>query len=386
MRLIKNIYLLISVFTVSISYAVPGNYYNSLDTTKSCASFKTALYNLISSNTTVIPYALVDDYFDKTDLVPAKAPATGMIISDKYASDNPFGPDFCNYRFPTDFCGNRTGNQTECYCYDKEHVFPKSWFGGANIYPMYSDMHYIWPADNYVNFRKGNLAIGYVKSAFYTSKNGTKIGTSDPAKNYTFNSTNIFEPIDTFKGDFARAYLYVVTRYQDSIVNWINRSTASSVLDGNKYPGLKPWILQVCVKWSKMDPPSAAERKRNDSVFALQGNRNPYIDFPNWVEKVFGPNGISASCVSTGIIANRTVDFSIFPNPIKDAPLTIQTNTLITEDATVEIADILGRVLSTQKFNAGSNIIVDVNELDKGIYFLNLFYKNNNNVSTFIKQ
>ena len=119
-----------------------------------------------------------------------------------------FGPDFCNYRFPTDFCGNRTDNQTECYCYDKEHVFPKSWFGGANIYPMYSDMHYIWPADNYVNFRKGNLAIGYVKVLLYF-KNGTKIGTSDPAKNYTFNSTNIFEPIDTFKGDFARAYLYV---------------------------------------------------------------------------------------------------------------------------------------------------------------------------------
>lgn len=380
-------YTLVTIILIlsNVLYAAPGTYYNSIDTNKTCAALKTALYHLLSStNTSYVTYSLVDDNFDKTDLIPAKPPKTGSVIYDKYSSINSNGDDLCGYQFPTDFCGSRSA-VTECYCYNKEHAFPKSWFGGENMYPMYSDIHFIWPSDAYMNFRKSNTPLGYVKNRSYVSKNGTQIGTSDLTRNYNF-SGNVFEPIDVFKGDFARAYLYVVTRYEDSIINWIGRSTASDVLDGNKYPGLKPWILQLCVKWSKLDPPSEFEQQRNDAVFSLQGNRNPYIDYPNWIEKIFGKDGNVDACVSTAIQAHKISDFSIFPNPVKDALLQVQISSVLQEAYTVEIADVLGRIVYTQKINAGVKPIIDVGTLDKGIYFMNLIYQNANSTSAFVKE
>lgn len=152
----KYISLFLSVLITYILQAAPGTYYNSIDTNKSCANFKTILAQLISTNTTVLSYGIVDDNFNKTDLKPATGANTGWVVSDKYSSDNPGGIDFCNYRFPSDFCLGRPAS-TECYCYNKEHSFPKAWFGGAYIYPMYSDMHFIWPSDAFVNTKKTRL-------------------------------------------------------------------------------------------------------------------------------------------------------------------------------------------------------------------------------------
>lgn len=382
----KYISLFLSVLITYILQAAPGTYYNSIDTNKSCANFKTILAQLISTNTTVLPYGIVDDNFNKTDLKPATGANTGWVVSDKYSSDNPGGIDFCNYRFPSDFCLGRPAS-TECYCYNKEHSFPKAWFGGAYIYPMYSDMHFIWPSDAFVNTKKLDYSIGYVYTASYTSKNGNKIGSSNTSANYGYNYTKVFEPIDSFKGDFARAYLYVITRYEDSLLSWVGRSSiASSVLDGNKYPGFKPWMLQLCAKWNKLDPPSAFERKRNDSVYGIQGNRNPYIDYPNWVEKVFGIDGIASSCVNTSIKENRSLVYSVFPNPVQDALLNIRMSTNITEEVFVEISDILGRTILTQSLHPANLQNIDVSTLERGMYFININYKGQNNASLFIKE
>lgn len=384
----KYISLILSVLVTYILQAAPGTYYNSIDTNISCANFKTVLARLLTSNSTVLPYGIVDDNFNKTDLKPATGAATGLVVSDKYSSDNPGGIDFCNYRYPTNFCGFVTSPITaECTCYNKEHSFPKSWFGGALVYPMYSDMHFIWPSDAFVNTKKLDYPIGYVYTASYTSKNGNKIGSSNIAANYGYNASKLFEPIDSFKGDFARAYLYVITRYEDSLTSWVGRNNiASGVLDGNKYPGFKPWMLQLCVKWNKLDPPSAFERKRNDSVYSLQGNRNPYIDYPNWVEKVFGTNGISSSCVSTGIKDNKSLAYAVFPNPVHDALLNIRLNTGMDEEATIEIVDILGRTVITQILHPASPSNIDISNLGKGMYFINIIYKEQNNASLFIKE
>lgn len=375
----RKLYTLILLATFSVlGYASPGTYYNSLDTTKSCSNFKTQLYNLLKSNTTVIPYAQVDNYFNLTDYKPSET-GTGNAIIDKYSSENPTGLDYCNFQYPADFCLGRSSS-TECFCYDKEHTFPKSWFGGADVYPMYSDLMFIWPSDAYINFRKGNLPIGYVNSPFYTSKNGTKIGTSKTASNYNYSSTNVFEPIDSFKGDFARAYLYVITRYEDSIVNWVNRSTAGYILDGNKYPGLKPWILQLCVKWHKLDPPSTPERLRNDVVQYYQGNRNPYIDYPNWVEKVFGPNGLSGSCVPTAIFQKQKLEARIFPNPTH-GDLTIEMDN--NDHYQLSLVDILGKTTLEKSFE-NTTIQIHTENLAKGMYFLHIQSVNSETVKAIV--
>ena len=380
----KNYILFFSLFFFGFKImAVPGTYYSTIDSTKSCANFKTQLFHLISSNVTLVPYGSVDNNYNHTDYKAAEI-GGGFVIVDRYSSEIPAGLDSCNFRYPTGFCGSNAA-AVQCVCYQKEHVFPSSWFGGTSMYYAYTDMHFIWPADAYSNFKKGNVPLGYVNSANYTSYNGTKVGTSNTSLNYGYNSSLVFEPNDAFKGDFARAYLFFVTRYEDSIPSLLGRSTSGNVLDGTKYPAFDPWILKLCVKWSKQDPPSAFEIKRNDSVYGIQGNRNPYIDYPHWVEKAFGIDGIAGSCVPTAIRNNKSTNYSIYPNPVKDGFLYLNIGSEITEEATIEITDILGRKLISQKINSTTQPVIDINSLVKGIYFLNLFYKDANNVSTFLK-
>lgn len=367
--------------------AGPGNYYATIDSTKSCSNFKTQLFNLISKNITLIPYAAVDNNFNKTDYKLAES-GGGYVIVDRYSSENPNGIDSCNFRYPSGYCGGLSGIPTvQCQCYDKEHVFPSSWFGGTDMYPYYTDTHFIWPADRMSNFKKGNLPLGYVSSATYTSYNGTKIGTSNATLNNGFKGIYVFEPADAFKGDFARAYLYFVTRFEDSIPSLRFRSIADSVLDGNKYPGLDPWILKLCVKWSKQDPPSAFEKQRNDSVFAIQGNRNPYIDYPHWVEKAFGIDG-SGVCLATAIRNNKSLEFSIYPNPTNNLiNIQITKNIATDKDAIFEIVDIVGQKITQQNILLDRDVIpIDVSYLAKGTYILNVIYKGENNANTFIVQ
>lgn len=114
---------IISVFlSVCTAVAGPGTYYNSIDTSKSCSTFKTALAQLITQNYVIIPYGSVDNYYNLTDLKPAES-GGGDVVADKYSSENPNGADYCSFRYPDDFCLGRSSS-TECFCYDKEHVFP----------------------------------------------------------------------------------------------------------------------------------------------------------------------------------------------------------------------------------------------------------------------
>lgn len=390
---LRNTFFLFFLVISFCTFAGPGTYYQSIDSTKSCANFKTQLYNKISKNITLIPYSLVDNNFNRTDLKPAET-GDGFVVVERYSSEIPGALDSCNYRYPSSFCGGLPGTPTvQCQCYDKEHIFPSSWFGGNNdpgnvVKNAYSDMHYIWPGDRMTNFKKGNLPLGHVFNPNYTSYNGCRVGTSDFTLNNGYKGPLVFEPADAFKGDFARAYLYFVTRYEDSLPSMLNRSSADSVLSGNKYPGLDPWILQVCIKWHKQDPPDDFERKRNDSVFAVQGNRNPYIDYPHWAEKVWGVNGISSSCVNTAIRQNKTISFSVYPNPIlQGGTLYIQSEKPLLGNITIEVVDMLGAVLMTVSENTwNGKIPIDVSNISKGTYLLRIRNEEDIAVHAFIVQ
>jgi endonuclease I len=247
-------------------------YYSTVDTNQTCANLKTALKNRILNNHVPITYAQILTAFASTDL------QAGFII-DRYTA--------CQYTYTTASCSGNSETPA-CQCYNRDHVVPQSWFGDWDNYPMYSDMHHIFPSDGYINSaKKGNLPLGIASTSVYTTSNGTKIGNSTAANGYT---GEVFEPNDTYKGDFARTYLYFVTRYQDSIATFKSRYP-NSVLNSTNYSGLDAWNLKIMVQWHKQDPPSDLEVLRNDSVFRIQGNRNPFIDYPHWVEKVFGTNG-----------------------------------------------------------------------------------------------
>ncbi len=257
--------------SVSVASATlyPDNYYATA--TGTGAVLKTQLYNIIKGHT-VLSYDDLLTAHMSTDAKP------NNIVWDMY-SDVPNGTPPYQFIFITDKCGNYS---SEGDCYNREHSWPASWFGDAS--PMYTDLFQVVPTDGYVNGMRGNYIFGDVASASWTSLNGSKRG-SCATPGYT---GTVFEPIDEYKGDFARNYFYMVTRYENLVVSWSGNSIVEDILDGTTWPAFESWYLTMLGQWHTDDPVSPKEIARNDSVYALQGNRNPYIDHPEWVYSVWG--------------------------------------------------------------------------------------------------
>lgn len=157
-----------------------------------------------------------------------------------------------------------------------EHSFPKSWWGGAKN-QAYKDLYNLMPCESRINSTKSNYPMGKVVSG--DKGNGwTKVGKGTDGKWY-------WEPADPWKGDFARGYMYMATAYQD--YNW-SGNQAPQILQQGAYPTLKEWAYKLYIQWAKADKPNALEIKRNNDVAKIQGNRNPYVDFPNLMEYVWG--------------------------------------------------------------------------------------------------
>ncbi|MEL0641961.1 endonuclease [Pseudoalteromonas aliena] len=240
-------------------------------------ALKTELYNIIKDHNAQ-GYSAIWNFYDSS--ARDKYFENDNSILDMY-SEKPNGSDSYNYTAVSDQCGNYSG---EGGCYNREHSFPKSWFGGT-IEPMNSDVHHIYATDGYVNSKRSNFPFGEVASATFTSTNGSKLGSAASSINY---SGTVFEPIDEFKGDFARAYFYMATRYENVIGSWQNNTTASNaVLNGSSNQVFESWVVTMLLNWHNADPVSQMELDRNQAAFDFQGNRNPYIDHPEFVEMIW---------------------------------------------------------------------------------------------------
>lgn len=216
----------------------------------------------------------VDNYYEKD----------GTLL-DIY-SEIPSGEDSYAYTIGTNQCGSNNKNQ-EGYCYNREHIIPQSLFKRQN--PMRNDIHFVVPSDYLVNNRRSSVPFGVVSTATWTSTNGTKVG-KDASGN------NVFEPIDEFKGDIARMVFYFATRYEDQLSGF----ETGGILGGSAYPGIDATQLEVLLKWHQQDPVSEREIARNNAAYQFQGNRNPYIDNPDWV------NAVWSETSSTGTPTNPT--------------------------------------------------------------------------------
>ncbi len=254
-------FFLISVFSQA---AIPPGYYTPAGGLYG-APLKTALYNIIK-NHTVISYDGLWTAFQTTDDKP-----TGKVW-DMYSN--------CTFTFGSDQCGNYS---VECDCYNREHSWPKSWFNDAP--PMNSDMFHLVPTDGKVNGERSNYPYGTVASPTYTSGNGCKVGPCS----FTGFSGTVFEPIDEYKGDFARNYFYMATRYENVISAWhAFDPNAEAVLQANTFPVFETWFINLLIAWHNADPVSQKEIDRNNDIYTLyQHNRNPYIDHPEYVSYVW---------------------------------------------------------------------------------------------------
>ena len=267
-KVISSLVLLLSVQLLAAQ--IPAGYYGKT-TGKSGRELKTAMHNAIK-NHAECSYGSLMDHFKKTD-----RRADGKVW-DMYSATT-------NYSF-----GGKTARYSgEGAGFNREHSFPKSWFGGK-IGPMYTDLFHIYPTDGYINNRRWHYAFGENNGEVYSSeKNWSKLGVSTTPGC----SEVVFEPNDEYKGDFARTYFYMATCYEDKIAGW---KTLNGKADGEKvpmlnqtsYPCFEKWALDMLLRWAKQDPVSQKEIDRNNAVYEIQHNRNPFIDYPGLEQYVWG--------------------------------------------------------------------------------------------------
>lgn len=288
MRRILHSFLL-TLITISALAQVPAGYYNNA--TGTGAALKTQLKAIITNGHQDhgygglwTGYQTTDrDYYYEND---------GTIL-DIY-SERPTAADPYNFTYSTNQCGSY-GNEGDCY--NREHIVPQSLFNEAS--PMKNDIHFIRATDGKVNGMRSNYPFGKVGTASFTSLNGSKLGNSVSAG---YGGT-VFEPIDEFKGDVARMIFYFVTRYETQLSGF----SSGDMLGGSAYPGLQTWELNQLLAWHNLDPVSPAEIGRNNASYTYQGNRNPYIDNPNYVNLVWGTQTVDtqAPTTPTNLVANN---------------------------------------------------------------------------------
>jgi len=245
-------------------------YYNLIGSSTG-ATLKTALYNKILGHSSTSYSGLWSTYINTDKFYNGKV---WDIYSTLLDTVSPF-----EFTFSTNQCGNYA---VEGDCYNREHSFPQSWFNQAS--PMVSDMFHIYPTDGKVNGMRSNFPFGEVSVPTYTSMQGAKLG-ANTSGGYT---GTVFEPINDYKGDLARSFFYMATRYQNLLVSWNSLGNANDVLDGNSFPGYDPWHLALLIKWHNQDPPTAKEIERNNAIYGYQNNRNPFIDSPQYVNRIWG--------------------------------------------------------------------------------------------------
>lgn len=230
---------------------------------------------------------------------------TAYKTSDVYPSD-PSNPDYissragkiwdmygdCVFTYSSDQCGSYKG---VCDCYNREHSIPKSWFGGGTS-GIGCDIFHLVPTDGKINGVRSNDEFGVVKGG--EDWNGNKSGSAgswstdkktiaSSANEVINGSGHVFEPLDKYKGDFARGYFGTIVKWQLSNMTSGN-SFFNGIYDAAHYYGLTKKAVVLLMKWHREDPVSQKEIDRNNGIQATQGNRNPFIDYPYLAEYIWG--------------------------------------------------------------------------------------------------
>ena len=253
MTLYRFFSLFLAAAAFSVSAEVPTAYYSRLDG-KSGEELKTTAFQIINPHSTISSYSDLPQYFMRTDLYPET-----MQWWDMYSDIPLYAPSFKGL--------------------NREHAFPKSWWGGSTDTPAYIDLNHLYPSEARANQAKSNYPLGVVQTAKFD--NGiTTVGYAVSGQGG--GAAQVFEPDDEYKGDFARTYFYMVTCYQN--LTW----KYTYMVQNNTYPTLNAWALDLLLKWHREDPVSQKEIERNETIYGIQNNRNPFIDFPDLAEYIWG--------------------------------------------------------------------------------------------------
>ncbi|HJE40164.1 MAG TPA: endonuclease [Candidatus Amulumruptor caecigallinarius] len=285
--------LMLLLSDVCVWGAVPANYYQSIDGT-SGATMKARLKELVKNHRLISSYSDLPSYFEKTDTITKQLSSGdyGLCWWDMY-SDKPV---LVSIRFGANM--------------NREHCFPKSWWGGSESAPAYIDLFHMYPAEANANQAKLNWPLGEVEAA--TFDNGSvKVGRAIPE--HRTSADKVFEPSDEYKGDFARTYMYMVTCYGD--YSWNSNYMWMLSSENSQYLSLSKYAVDMLLEWNKLDPVSQKELDRNEVVYGIQGNRNPFIDHPEFADYIWGEKA-GTPYEDTSVEINKQL-FS----PVKDQPV-----------------------------------------------------------------
>lgn len=333
--LMKTFYSNLILILISINFLftpaqaqIPVGYYDSAQGLQD-EDLRLALHNIIK-NHTVVSYSDLWTVYETSDQ------RSDGKVWDIYSN--------CDFDFVSDQCGSYS---SICDCYNREHSVPQSWFNDAS--PMVSDAFHVIPTDGKVNGYRSNYPYGECNS-------GTVYGTGKLGScTYPGYSGTVFEPADEYKGDVARIYFYMATRYLDVIDNWPGGASFSG-------DNLSAWTVNMLLDWHHDDPVSQKEIDRNNAVYSYQDNRNPYVDNPIWADAVWDPDYVP------NYVDNISAFFSISPNPAQDF-IVITTNFNDYNSSKIVIYDISGRIVYSKNLVSATETI-DICNYFPGTYYI----------------
>jgi len=376
----KSFTLLTFLLCSLMSWAqIPAGYYNTALGTG--YTLKTQLKNIIDNNTNssgtanygglwtlYTNSAFRDNYYEND----------GSLL-DIYSevpniSGNTTFNDSYSFTTTSEECGSSTPS-VEGVCYNREHTVPQSVWG-SGTYPMYSDAHFVIPSDNRVNGWRDNYPYGKVVTNTAIAATNSSVSNANIVPVFTTNQSRIgqntntnytagysgvvFEPIDEFKGDIARALLYFATRYENEIPGWnyvMFNGTSNQVFTNT--------FLNIMIKWHLLDAVSPYEISKNNAIYVFQGNRNPYIDHPEYVCQIWTTQCTTLS--NNSFTLENSV--SIYPNPVSNNEVFIST---VSELKSIVLYNVNGQIIQEIKNPSKINDTYKVTNLPKGFYLVKL--------------
>ena len=298
----KKVFYLFTIISTTLM-AQTTNYYESC-IGLSGEALRAELHNIIKDHqsfsyttTKTILREADEDYNNPDNIILVY---TGNSI-DKFDFASNFEPDFWN----------------------REHVWPKSHgdFDAGDPFevPAYTDAHNLKPVDHSMNTLRGEKDFD----------NGGDVVFNGSSLTDCFSTNSTFEPRNEVKGDIARMIFYMDLRYEGG-----SGEPNLVVVEGlTTYPNPQIGSLSTLLEWHEQDPPDAFEKRRNDVIFKWQGNRNPFIDYPEFVNYLYNDNPqINPINISNVNINPTSIEgeqsFNISANVLSDINCPIESVTL----------------------------------------------------------
>lgn len=322
-------------------------YFSAIDS--SSGTFINDLHNLINPHT-MVSYS--PGY--RTTILPViyerDTTGGGAVVNCEYSNTTTV------YLPPFDFTAQ---------AYNREHALPKSWMltGGNTNNPDGADFHNLLLTRDVPNQKRSNYPLGIVVNSTWTF-GLSKYGTDS-------NGNTVFEPQDDRKGDATRNMFYQMICYNGNGGTWglDYLLTLATNQDQN--------VLKL---WNAQDPPDKFERTKDEYIYSIQNNRNPFVAFPGWVDCINWDSLIKTNlCGAISGIDGFDIPegMNVYPNPATEQ-VTVTWAALKGTGYQLQLTDMAGRIVLQTSGEVQSNeneVTLNVGSLTEGIYILHLNYK-----------